>query len=102
VGGIINPWELLDNTANIIEVAGAAYLIYRNRGKLAQIAVKLKPKKPAVVVQMRTASSHVRAISATSTATASRSTEAPRRSAPDREPPGWEDLTLWYLQVRLS
>ncbi len=102
VGGMINSWELLDNTANIIEVAGAAYLIYRNREKFAQIAVKLKPKKTAGAVQMRTASSHVRTISATSKATVNMSTEVHRRSEPDKEPPAWEVLAWWYLRVRLS
>jgi hypothetical protein len=62
MGGEINPWDLLDSTANVIEVAGAAigaaYWIYTNRDKLALIAAKLKAKQP---VQLTDGTAYVRA-----------------------------------------
>jgi hypothetical protein len=62
MGDEINPWELLDNTANVIEVAGAAigaaYWLYRNRVKVTQIAAKLQTKQP---VQLTGGTAYVRA-----------------------------------------
>jgi len=104
---MVDPWELLDRTANIIallEVGGIAYAIYRKRDKLKQIAAdtagKIKAMTPPDVgAQLKQRRVHTIHLQAQSKAVASL-TATPRVS---REPPSaLEELLAWYLRIASS
>jgi|SRR5215211_924441 len=102
---MVDPWELLDRAMNveslieaIIEASFAAYVIYKNREMLKQIAAKAARKlkviepPPEVRVQIKTATARLHA---TSSLTAT--------GRVSREPPSaLEELLAWYLRIASS
>ena len=103
-----DPWELLDKTANIIEVSGLIYLIYRNRGLLIRRGQQLR----ATVTDHLGISDHAERkvhrieLKATVTGTASLTGVVKGRSSASgvlsvvQNPAALEELLLWYLRVR--
>jgi hypothetical protein len=90
---MIDSWEVLDRAANIVEVGGLLYLIYKNRDKVERLAVKARIMKPLHLQARALPLSGV---------IASRSSVRATPQVSRQSLPAWEELLWWYLRTRSS